>query len=88
MGTRRRSRSCAGPGKCGGVPHGTGAAGGYGLVPHRLGRLAEAVEPLRAAAARWNADVRARHSRDDLDVPARTAGPKRELAEVVAALTA
>ncbi|WP_251021796.1 tetratricopeptide repeat protein [Streptomyces sp. ISL-98] len=71
-----------------GSAHVTEAAGYYGLVLHRLGRLAEAVEPLRAATARWDDDVRARYSRDDLDVLARTANPERELAEVEAALAA
>ncbi|MET9433201.1 tetratricopeptide repeat protein [Streptomyces sp. NPDC006551] len=68
-----------------GSAHGTEAAGYYGLVLHRMGRLAEAVEPLRAATARWDEDVRARYSRDDLDVLARTADPAKELAEVEAA---
>lgn len=72
----------------GGAAHGTEAAGYYGLVLHRLGRLEEAVEPLRAAAAGWDDDVRARYSRDDLDVLARMADPKKELAEVEAALVA
>ncbi|AZQ39927.1 sel1 repeat family protein [Streptomyces cyaneochromogenes] len=66
----------------------TEAAGYYGLVLHRLGRLAEAVEPLRTAASRWDDDVSARYSRDDLDVLARTVDPKEELAKVEAALTA
>jgi TPR repeat protein len=70
----------------GGAPHRTEAAGYYGLVLHRLGRLADAVEPLRAAAARWDDDVRARYSQDDLTVLARTADPAKELAEVEAAL--
>ncbi|MER7953675.1 sel1 repeat family protein [Streptomyces sp. NPDC096030] len=65
--------------------HGTEAAGYYGLVLHRLGRLVEAVEPLRAATARWDEDVRARYSRDDLNVLARMADPAKELAEVEAA---
>ncbi|WP_241518563.1 tetratricopeptide repeat protein [Streptomyces sp. CB03238] len=64
----------------------TEAAGYYGLVLHRLGRLAEAVEPLRAAAARWDDDVRARYSPDDFVVMARMADPDKELAEVEAAL--
>jgi hypothetical protein len=55
---------------------------------HRLGRLPEAVEPLRTAAARWDEDVRARYSPDDLTVLARTADPEKELAEVEAALAA
>ncbi|MFE5613521.1 hypothetical protein ACFQ69_05915 [Streptomyces sp. NPDC056470] len=39
----------------------------------------------KAATARWDEDVRARYSRDDLNVLARTAGPEKELAEVEAA---
>ncbi|MEV5438789.1 tetratricopeptide repeat protein [Streptomyces sp. NPDC052682] len=66
----------------------TEAAGYYGLVLHRLGRLAEAVEPLRTAAARWDDDVRARYSQDDLVVLSRMADPRQELAQVEAALTA
>ncbi|MFG2331720.1 sel1 repeat family protein [Streptomyces sp. NPDC048604] len=64
----------------------TEAAGYYGVALHRLGRLAEAVEPLRAAAAKWDDDVRARYSRDDLTVLARMADPGKELAEVEAVL--
>lgn len=66
----------------------TEAAGYYGLVLHRLGRLMEAVEPLRTATARWDEDVSARYSRDDLDVLARTVDPAKELAAVEAALQA
>ncbi|KUM91079.1 hypothetical protein AQI88_38505 [Streptomyces cellostaticus] len=66
----------------------TEAAGYYGLVLHRLGRLVEAIEPLRTAAARWDEDVSARYSRDDLDVLSRTVDPEEELAHVEAALTA
>ncbi|MET8745258.1 tetratricopeptide repeat protein [Streptomyces sp. NPDC004728] len=66
----------------------TEAAGYYGLVLHRLGRLAEATEPLRTATARWDDDVSARYSRDDLDVLSRTVDPEKELAEVEAALSA
>ncbi|MFF3956531.1 sel1 repeat family protein [Streptomyces sp. NPDC001890] len=69
-------------------PYRTEAAGYYGLVLHRLGRLAEATEPLRTAAARWDDDVRARYSRDDLDVLSRTVDPEKELAKVEAALKA
>ncbi|MER7112005.1 tetratricopeptide repeat protein [Streptomyces sp. NPDC000229] len=66
--------------------YGTEAAGYYGLVLHRLGRLAEAVEPLRTAAARWDDDVRTRYSPDDFVVLARMADPDEELAAVEAAL--
>lgn len=75
-------------GEGGSAPHRTEAAGCYGLVPHRLVRLTEAVEPLRTAAARWDDDVRARHRLDDLTVLARTADPARELAEVETASAA
>ncbi|MDL2075956.1 hypothetical protein QNN03_05835 [Streptomyces sp. GXMU-J15] len=64
----------------------TEAAGYYGLVLHRLGRLTEAREPLRAAAARWREDVRSRYSPDDFAVMARMADPAKELEEVEAAL--
>ncbi|UNO43552.1 sel1 repeat family protein [Streptomyces sp. MST-110588] len=66
--------------------YGTEAAGYYGLVLHRLGRLTEAVEPLRTAAARWEEDVYARYGMDDLNVLARMADPEEELAAVEAAL--
>ncbi|CCK25556.1 hypothetical protein BN159_1177 [Streptomyces davaonensis JCM 4913] len=72
----------------GDAAHRTEAAGYYGLVLHRLGRLTEAVEPLRMAAAKWDEDVRARYSPDDLVVLARTADPAKELAEVEVALAA
>ncbi|MGW7300458.1 sel1 repeat family protein [Streptomyces sp. NPDC054829] len=64
----------------------TEAAGYYGLVLHRLGRHAEALEPLRTAAARWDEDVRSRYSPDDFVVMARMADPAKELAEAEAAL--
>ncbi|MDI3408115.1 hypothetical protein [Streptomyces cavernicola] len=69
-----------------GEPHGTEAAGYYGLVLHRLGRLAEAVEPLEEAALSWDEDVRPRYSRDDLTVLARMMDPQQELEKVNAAL--
>ncbi|WP_246235571.1 tetratricopeptide repeat protein [Streptomyces boluensis] len=65
---------------------GTEAAGYYGLVLHRLGRLAEAVEPLQAAAEDWDEDVRPRYSRDDLTVLSRMVKPRKELKAVNAAL--
>lgn len=66
----------------------TEAAGYYGLVLHRLGRHADAIEPLRCAAESWREDVRSRYSRDDLDVLARMADPEKELAAAEAALSA
>lgn len=72
----------------GSAPHRTEAAGCHGLVLHRLGRLTEAVEPLRTPATRWDDDVRTRYSQDDLTVLARMADPAKEFAEVEAALAA
>ncbi|MFI6639047.1 sel1 repeat family protein [Streptomyces sp. NPDC050504] len=62
------------------------AAGYYGLVLHRLGRFAEAVEPLRTAAARWQNQVVSRYSGEDPDVLSRTVDPQKELELVEAAL--
>ncbi|CAL9332106.1 hypothetical protein SUDANB58_00090 [Streptomyces sp. enrichment culture] len=62
-----------------------GCAYGLGVRCRRQRRYEEAVEPLRAAAARWGGDVRARCNRDDPAVLARMAGPVRELAEAEAA---
>ncbi|TGB13242.1 sel1 repeat family protein [Streptomyces palmae] len=67
---------------------GTEAAGYYGLVLHRLGRLTEALEPLRTAAARWDDDVSPRYDWDDLEALSREVDPERELAQVEAALSA
>ncbi|QNS08908.1 sel1 repeat family protein [Streptomyces xanthii] len=63
------------------------AAGYYGLALHRLGRLAEAVEPLEAAAEHWD-EVRARYSPDDLDVLSRMVRPDEELVAVKEKLAA
>ncbi|MEV8634125.1 hypothetical protein AB0395_20940 [Streptosporangium sp. NPDC051023] len=65
-------------------PYGVEAAGYYGMVLHRLGRSAEAVPPLRAAAERWR-EVRRRYDPDDLELLARMADPAKELAEAEAA---
>ncbi|MBB1245442.1 sel1 repeat family protein [Streptomyces durbertensis] len=66
----------------------TETAGYYGLTLHRLGRLTDALEPLRLAAERWDEDVRPRYRSDDLTVLSRMVDPGRELAAIEAALTA
>lgn len=71
-----------------GAGFGTEAAGYYGLALNRLGRPAEAVEPLRVAADRWGDDVRPRYDPDDLDVLSRMADPEAELAWAQEALAA
>ncbi|WP_369236648.1 tetratricopeptide repeat protein [Streptomyces sp. R21] len=81
----RRAYMEAGDGE--GPEYAVEAAAYHGLVLNRLGRPAEAVEPLRFAAPRWD-EVRRRYDRDDLALLARTVDPEEELRRAEAAQAA